>query len=83
MVKDDQQVAIQTHTPKGYYSKVMAKLQKLPEYAEKQDYELHVMVEALTEVESFRANYECFRDVVETPVETLTMELSLDKDLID
>ena len=83
MVKDDQQVAIQTHTPKGYYSKVMAKLQKLPKYAEKQDYELHVMVEALTEVESFRANYECFRDVVETPVETLTMELSLDKDLID
>ena len=82
-MKDDQVVAIQTHTPKGYYSKVMTKLRKLPEYAEKPDLELHDLAEALTEVESFRANYECFRAVVETPIETLTLELSLDKDLVD
>ena len=83
MVKDNQEAAIQTHTPKGYYSKVMAKLRDLQEYAEIPDHELHDLVEALTEVESFRANYECFQAIVETPIETLTAELSLDKDLID
>ncbi len=83
MAKEDQNVAIQTHIPKGYYSKVMAKLRDLPEYAKKPDHELHYLVEALTEVESFRVNYECFRAIVETPIETLTMELSLDKDLVD
>lgn len=61
----------------------MTKLQQLPEYAENTDHELHDLVEVLTEVELFRAYYECFRAVVETPVETLTMESSMDKDLID
>ena len=61
----------------------MAKLRVMPEYAEKPDGDLHDLVEALTEVESFRAKYECFRAIVETPIETLTMELSLDKNLID
>ena len=83
MVQDDQQVAIQAHTPKGYYSKVMGKLRELPEYAEKLDHELQDLVEALSEVEAYRANYECFRAIVEIPSETLTMESLEDKYLVD
>ena len=83
MAQDDQQVAIQAHTPKGYYSKVMTKLRQLPEYAAKKDHELHDLVEAFTEVESFRAKYECFQAIVEIPSETLTIESLEDKYLVD
>ena len=83
MVQDDQQDAIQAHTPKGYYSKVMGKLQKLTEHATKPAHELHSLVEALTEVESYRANYECFRVIVEVPSETLAIESLEDKYLVD
>ena len=61
----------------------MTKLRELPKYAEKSDDELHDLVEALTGVESFRANCECFRAIVEIPMETLAIDSSKDKDLID
>ena len=83
MAKDDQKMAIQSHTPKGYYSKVTTKLRELPKYAGREDEELHDLVEALTGVEPFRAKYECFQAIVESPIETLVLESSEDKHLMD
>ena len=83
LANGDQQAALEAHTKNGYYSRVAAKLRKMQSHADKPDSELHDLVEMLTNVEAFRANYDCFRDVVESPIQDLALDASLDKGLVD
>ena len=66
----------QKHTSKGYFTKVLTKLQKLPEHVGKSDHELCDLVNTLTDVEPFRESCDCFRAVVEEPSKGFTLEAS-------
>ena len=79
----NQQEAFQRHFPKGYYSRVTAKVQSVPEHNQKSEKEIHDLVEALTSVESYREKYSCFHAIVEETCEQHMLVASVDKDLID